>query len=62
MVGLGVDQRVGFEYKWRKYDRFCGEAWLADPISLSGLLPEDAKGGALTLVMATAPRAYLAIA
>jgi len=38
MVGLGVDQRVGFEYKWRKYDRFCGEAWLADPISLSGLL------------------------
>jgi len=26
---------VGFEYAWRKYDRFCGDSWLSRPIEFS---------------------------
>lgn len=38
LVGLGADGQVGFEYAYRKYDRFCGDAWLAQHVELSRLI------------------------
>jgi len=37
-VGVGGRNRVAFDYAFRKYDRFCGDAWSADIAELSDLM------------------------